>query len=141
MVNTASAAGLLSPSGMSVYNVSKHAVVTLTETLYQDLAQINAKLKVSVLCPAFVSTGIWNSTRNRPAELTVAVESEDEKRRAQEVKTVLEKGKLTPKDIADMVFAAIEAEQFYIITHKKIKQVIEVRMQDILTERNPTFTN
>jgi NAD(P)-dependent dehydrogenase (short-subunit alcohol dehydrogenase family) len=141
MVNTASAAGLLSPSGMSVYNVSKHAVVTLTETLYQDLAQTNAKLKVSVLCPAFVPTGIWNSARNRPAELTVAVETEDEKRRAQGVKTVLEKGKLTPKDVANQVFAAIEAEQFYIITHKKIKQVIEVRMQDILTERNPTFTN
>jgi hypothetical protein len=39
------------------------------------------------------------------------------------------------------VFAAIEAEKFYILTHQKIKGVIEVRMQDILAERNPTFTN
>jgi NAD(P)-dependent dehydrogenase (short-subunit alcohol dehydrogenase family) len=141
MVNTASAAGLLSPSGMSVYNVSKHAVVTLSETMFQDLAQIDAKLKISVLCPAFVPTGIWNSARNRPSDLTVVRDAEDEKRRAEEVKTVLEKGKLKPDDIANAVFAAIEAEQFYIITHKKIKAVVETRMQDILNERNPTFTN
>jgi NAD(P)-dependent dehydrogenase (short-subunit alcohol dehydrogenase family) len=141
MVNTASVAGLLSPSGMSVYNVSKHAVVALSETLYQDLALAKAKLKVSVLCPAFVPTGIWNSARNRPAELTVAVDAEDEKRRAEEVKAVLEKGKLTATDVADMVFAAIVEEKFYILTHPKIKLVIETRMQDILLERNPTFTN
>lgn len=141
MVNTASVAGLLSPSGMSVYNVSKHAVVTLSETMYQDLALIDAKLKVSVLCPAFVPTGIWNSGRNRPSELAVGIDAEEEKRRAEEVKIVLEKGKLTPKDVADMVFAAIEADKFYILTHPKIKAVIETRMQDILAERNPTFTN
>lgn len=141
MVNTASVAGLLSPSGMSVYNVSKHAVVALSETMYQDLALIDAKLKVSVLCPAFVPTGIWNSARNRPAELAVGINAEDEKRRAEEVRVVLEKGKLSPKDVADMVFAAIESDKFYILTHQKIKAVIEVRMQDILGERNPTFTN
>jgi NAD(P)-dependent dehydrogenase (short-subunit alcohol dehydrogenase family) len=141
MVNTASVAGLLSPSGMSVYNVSKHAVVALSETMYQDLALIDAKLKVSVLCPAFVPTGIWNSARNRPAEFAAGVDAIEEKRRAEEVRVVLEKGKLTPKDVADMVFAAIEADKFYILTHPKIKAVIEVRMQDILAERNPTFTN
>ena len=141
MVNTASVAGLLSPSGMSVYNVSKHAVVTLSETLYQDLALAQAKLKVSVLCPAFVATGIWNSARNRPSELSAGIDADEEKRRAEEVRTVLEKGKLTPADVADMVFAAIEAEKFYILTHPKIKAVIETRMQDILLERNPTFTN
>jgi NAD(P)-dependent dehydrogenase (short-subunit alcohol dehydrogenase family) len=141
MVNTASVAGLLSPSGMSVYNVSKHAVVALSETMYQDLALINAKLKVSVLCPAFVPTGIWNSGRNRPAELAAGIDAAEEKRRAEEVRVVLEKGKLTPKDIADMVFAAIKTDKFYILTHKKIMSVIEVRMQDILAERNPTFTN
>jgi short-subunit dehydrogenase len=141
MVNTASVAGLLSPSGMSVYNVSKHAVVTLSETLYQDLALAQAKLKVSVLCPAFVATGIWNSARNRPSELSAGIDADEEKRRAEEVRTVLEKGKLTAADVADMVFAAIEAEKFYILTHPKIKAVIETRMQDILLERNPTFTN
>ena len=141
MVNTASVAGLLSPSGMSVYNVSKHAVVALSETMFQDLALAKAKLNISVLCPAFVPTGIWNSGRNRPAELAAGIDREDEKRRAEEVKAVLDKGKLLPKDIADQVFAAIEAEKFYILTHQKIKGPIEVRMQDILQERNPTFTN
>ena len=141
MVNTASVAGLLSPSGMSVYNVSKHAVVALSETLFQDLALAQAKLHVSVLCPAFVSTGIWNSARNRPKELSVGIDSAEERRRAQEVKAVLDKGRLTAADVADMVFAAIVAEKFYIVTHAKIKGPVEIRMQDILQDRNPTFTN
>jgi NAD(P)-dependent dehydrogenase (short-subunit alcohol dehydrogenase family) len=141
MVNTASVAGLLSPSGMSVYNVSKHAVVALSETLFQDLALAKAKLHVSVLCPAFVPTGIWNSARNRPKELSAGIDVAEEKRRAEEVKAVLDKGKLTAANVADMVFAAVEAEKFYIITHAKIKGPIEIRMQDILNDRNPTFTN
>ncbi len=141
MVNTASVAGLLSPSGMSVYNVSKHAVVTLSETMYQDLALAKARLKVSVLCPAFVPTGIWNSGRNRPADLAAGIDLEEEKRRAAEVKAVLDKGKVSAADVADMVFAAVVEDRFYILTHPKIKVVIETRMQDILNERNPTFTN
>jgi NAD(P)-dependent dehydrogenase (short-subunit alcohol dehydrogenase family) len=141
MVNTASVAGLLSPSGMSVYNVSKHAVVALSETMFQDLALAKAKLQVSVLCPAFVSTGIWNSARNRPKELSAGIDAAEEKRRAEEVKAVLDKGRLTAADVANMVFAAIEAEKFYIITHAKIKGPVEIRMQDILLDRNPTFTN
>jgi NAD(P)-dependent dehydrogenase (short-subunit alcohol dehydrogenase family) len=141
MVNTASVAGLLSPSGMSVYNVSKHAVVTLSETMFQDLALSKAKLGVSVLCPAFVPTGIWNSARNRPADLADGLDVEAEKRRALEVKAVLDKGKVSASDVADMVFAAVAEEKFYILTHKKIKVVVETRMQDILAERNPTFTD
>ncbi len=141
MVNTASVAGLLSPSGMSVYNVSKHAVVTLSETMFQDLALSKAKLGVSVLCPAFVPTGIWNSARNRPAELADGLDVAAEKQRALEVKAVLDKGKVSATDVADMVFAAVAEEKFYILTHKKIKVVVETRMQDILAERNPTFTD
>jgi len=141
MVNTASVAGLLSPSGMSVYNVSKHAVVTLSETMFQDLALMQAKLKVSVLCPAFVATGIWNSARNRPADLSVGIDKAEEERRAREVKAVLDKGRLSAADVADQVFAAIVEEKFYILTHAKIKGPVEIRMQDILLGRNPTFTN
>ena len=69
VVNTASAAGLVSPPLMAVYNVSKHGVVTLSETLFHDLRAAGAKVGVSVLCPAFVPTNIGQSERNRPAEL------------------------------------------------------------------------
>jgi NAD(P)-dependent dehydrogenase (short-subunit alcohol dehydrogenase family) len=141
MVNTASVAGLLSTSSMSVYNVSKHAVVTLTETLYQDLALAKAKLKVSLLLPAWVDTQIWNSARNRPEELRVPeMEAGDETRR-EAMRELLRKGKVSADDVAGLVLDAIRNEHFYVMTHPRIRSVIETRMQDILQDRNPTFTN
>ena len=68
IVNTASMAGLLNPPNMGAYNVSKHAVVSLSETLYQDLALVTDQVSASVLCPYFVPTGIHQSHRNRPAD-------------------------------------------------------------------------
>src|SRR5260221_733694 len=73
IVNTSSMAGLLSPQLMGAYNVSKHAVVALSETLFHDLNAVAAgapgKIGCSGLCPAFVPTGISQSDRHRPAEL------------------------------------------------------------------------
>ena len=69
VVNTASMAGLLTAPNMGVYNVTKHAVVALTETLYQDLKLVTGQISASVLCPYFVPTGIHQSDRNRPSEL------------------------------------------------------------------------
>ena len=69
IVNTASMAGLLTPPNMGIYNVTKHAVVSLTETLYQDLKLVSDQVSASVLCPYFVPTGINNSERNRPEGL------------------------------------------------------------------------
>ena len=65
-------AGLLTPPNMGIYNVSKHAVVSLTETLYQDLRLVTDQVGASVLCPYFVPTGINQSDRNRPGELPAA---------------------------------------------------------------------
>ena len=69
IVNTASMAGLLNAPNMGVYNVSKHAVVALSETLYQDLRLVTDQIGASVLCPFFVPTGITESDRNRPDAL------------------------------------------------------------------------
>ena len=68
-VNTASIAGLVSTAGLGVYNVTKHGVVTLSETLYQELQQIGAPIHVSVLCPGWVNTRIHEAGRNRPTAL------------------------------------------------------------------------
>ena len=72
IVNTASMAGLLNPPNMGVYNVSKHAVVSLSETLYQDLRLVTEQIGASVLCPFFVPTGITASERNRPSARAAA---------------------------------------------------------------------
>src|SRR6185295_14412581 len=58
IVNTASVAGLISPPGMGAYCVSKHAVVTLSEALHHDLRERGSRVGVSLLCPAYVPTGI-----------------------------------------------------------------------------------
>src|SRR5512145_448165 len=69
IVNTASVSGLISPPGSGAYNVTKHAVVALSETLHHDLRERKSAVGVSVLCPAYVPTGIAESERNRPADL------------------------------------------------------------------------
>ena len=139
IVNTASVAGLISPPGMGIYCVSKHAVVTLTECLHHDLAQKAAKLKCSVLCPAYVPTGIADSGRNRPADL-----KETRHRTAADLaldaslKKAVQSGKLSAADVAQKVYEAVRDERFYILTHPKIKPSIQWRMEDILQDRNPT---
>lgn len=142
IVNTASVAGLLSPPGMGIYCVSKHSVVTLTECLHHDLATKTSKVKASVLCPAYVPTGIADSERNRPAGLrNVPREmTADDLAREQALKHAVQSGRISAEQVADMVFDAVEAERFYVITHPKIKGAIETRMQDILLERAPTDT-
>lgn len=139
IVNTSSVAGLLSTPGMAAYNVSKHGVVTLSETLFGELAAAQAKVGVSVLCPAWVPTGIHQSSRNRPerygsAAPAAGLSAAYEERMGQAVKS----GRLTAADMASHVFDAVGEGRFYVIPHRKINNAIQLRMDDILNLRNPT---
>ncbi len=139
IVNTASVAGLLSTPGMAAYNVSKHGVVTLSETLYGELAAAQAKVGVSVLCPAWVPTAIHQSARNRPdrfgsAAPAAGLSAAYEERMGQAVKS----GRLTAADMAGAVFDAVGEGRFYVIPHRKINNAIQLRMDDIVNQRNPT---
>ncbi len=139
IVNTASVAGLISPPGMGIYCVSKHAVVTLSECLHHDLAQKTDKLKCSVLCPAYVPTGIADSGRTRPAALKeTRHKSAADLALDASLKKAVESGKLSAADVAQKVYEAVREERFYILTHPRIKPSIQWRMEDILQERNPT---
>tara|TARA_R110002049_G_scaffold118212_1_gene272137 strand:- start:263 stop:1135 length:873 start_codon:yes stop_codon:yes gene_type:complete len=139
IVNTASVAGLLSAPNMGIYNVSKHGVVALSETLYHDLRLVDSPLSVSVLCPAFVPTGISQSHRNRPQDLA-AHEPETASMRAAQAATdkAVSSGRISAADVAAMTFAAIEQDQFYIVTHDKIMPSIQLRVEDVALRRNPT---
>lgn len=136
VVNTASVAGLLSVPGSSVYCVSKHGVVTLSECLLHDLRAEGAPIGVSVLCPAFVPTGIADAARNRPAELaaTNPLAGPHEERMRHAVRS----GKLSADDVAAITLAAVKQGRFYVLTHPRIKPAVEARMRDILEERTPT---
>ena len=137
IVNTASMAGLLTPPNMGIYNVSKHAVVALTETLYQDLRLVTDQISASVLCPYFVPTGINKSERNRPAELaTTELTASQRIGQAMSDKAV-GSGKITAAEVAQKVFDAITEDQFYIFSHPKALGNVKSRADAILAIQNP----
>jgi NAD(P)-dependent dehydrogenase (short-subunit alcohol dehydrogenase family) len=139
VVNTASVAGLLSAQTMGVYNVSKHGVVTLSETLFQDLRISGSRLGVTVLCPAFVDTGIKDAARNRPAELENNAPPTASQRLAEEqTRKAVTSGRISAADVAARTFECIEEGRFYCLTHPKILGAVELRMQDLLNQRNPS---
>jgi NAD(P)-dependent dehydrogenase (short-subunit alcohol dehydrogenase family) len=139
IVNTASMAGLLNAPTMGVYNVSKHAVVSLTETLYHDLQLVDAPIGASVLCPYFVPTGISQSHRNRPddVKMTAGPTASQMAAQAMTVKAV-ESGKVSAADVAQMTFDAIAAGQFYIYSHPGALGDVAERMDEIVHQRNPS---
>ncbi|MET3229248.1 UNVERIFIED_ORG: NAD(P)-dependent dehydrogenase (short-subunit alcohol dehydrogenase family) [Burkholderia sp. 1263] len=151
IVNTASVAGLLSPPAMGAYNASKHAVVSLTETLYHDLQLVqgvqgaqgvqasNGLVGCSLLCPAFVPTGIADAERARPADLR----NDSRPTRSQiaagkQLHRAVQAGKLSAADVADITFDAIAARRFYIVTHPGIMATVKLRHEDIEQLRAPT---
>ena len=136
IVNTASMAGLLTPPNMGIYNVSKHAVVSLTETLYQDLRLVSDQISASVLCPYFVPTGITQSERNRPGGNAPALTRSQMIGQAMSEKAV-SSGKVTAAQVAQKVFDAVAVDQFYIFSHPKALGNVQSRMEAILQIRNP----
>ncbi len=138
IVNTASMAGLLAPPNMGIYNVSKHAVVSLSESLYQDLALVTDQVSASVLCPFFVATGINNSHRNRPGALAGGPPTQSQMIGQAMMGKAVSSGKITAVEVAQKVFDAAAAGQFYIYSHPKAIGSVQTRLEDILQARNPT---
>ncbi len=138
IVNTASMAGLISSPLNAVYNVSKHGVVTLSETLHHELAMQGSRIKVSVLCPGWVNTRIIEAERNRPAGSAASPRNPEQAAMEEGVRQLLAAG-LPPERVAALVLDAIRAERFYILTHPDWKPMIRARMDDILAERPPTL--
>jgi len=136
IVNTASMAGLTSAPGMGVYNVSKHGVVTLSETLFSDLALAGATgVGVSVLCPGWVDTRIHESHRNRAGR--EEREATDEERAMLDVVGALLASGLDPADVAAQVLAAVRERRFYVLTHPDWKPMISGRVDRIIAGEDP----
>ena len=140
IVNTASMAGLVNPPNMGAYNVSKHAVVSLSETLYQDLALVTEQISASVLCPFFVPTGIGASQRNRPdGSGSGSGQATASQRAAQAmIGKAVESGKVSAAAVAVLVFDALRAKRFYIYSHPNALASVQTRLEDVLQARNPS---
>lgn len=139
IVNTASVAGLISPPAMGVYNASKHAVVSLTETLYHDLRRVIAPVGCSVLCPAFVPTGIAEAERSRPAHWrNESPPTASQLLAGRELRRAVRSGKLSASDIAAAAYDAVRTDRFYVLTHPAIMPSVHARHEDIEQMRAPT---
>jgi len=140
IVNTASMAGLLNAPNMGVYNVSKHAVVALSETLHQDLSLVTGQVHAHVLCPFFVPTGIHQSQRNRPAALA---DADARPTRSQLIaqamsEQAVSKGKVSAAQVVQWVFDAMDEGRFYIYSHPRALAMVQTRLEDIMEGRNPS---
>lgn len=138
IVNTASMAGLLNQPNLGAYNVSKHAVVSLSETLFHDLSLVSGQVQCSVLCPYFIPTGIHKSHRNRPSELANAAPPTPSQLIAQAmISKAVTSGKLTAAEMAERTFEAIRAGAFYIVSHPDALDAVLQNAQDLVALRNP----
>lgn len=140
IVNTASVAGLISEPAMAAYNASKFAVVTLTEGLHHDLALRQARIKASVLCPAWVKTRIADAERNRQdgARQDFSQSDAHTLRTGLAIAQAVQNG-MAPEQVAEAMFDAIAAGRFYILPHAQLKAGVQVRLDDILQDRLPTL--
>lgn len=146
IVNTASMAGLISVPGLGAYNVSKHGVVTLSETLERDLRIAGVPIGVSVLCPGLVMTNIFESHRNRPGDisdegqdpgllgLTAAADGPARADALESFGTML-----TPEQVATAVLEGVVDDHFYILTHPEpARSLVRSRADDIIEARHPS---
>ncbi|MNH05717.1 1-deoxy-11-beta-hydroxypentalenate dehydrogenase [compost metagenome] len=129
VINTASLAGLLSSPLMAPYNVTKQAVVALSETLQFELSMLGAQVSVSVLCPGPVASEIMASNQARDQAGTAFSAVLDDS---------IRQG-MTPRALAAQVFAALAEQRFWIFPHKDFKPALELRLRSILEETNPQF--
>jgi NAD(P)-dependent dehydrogenase (short-subunit alcohol dehydrogenase family) len=141
IVNTASIAGLLSAPGMAPYCASKHAVVAISECLHHDLNLIaGGKVKVSVVCPAWVKTRIADSERNRPSAM--APRSGSSAAQAQVLEGLVRQavaGGIPPEEVAEQVLQAVLSDRFWVLTHPKTRRAVEKRTQGIVEGKSPEF--
>ena len=138
IVNTASMAGWLAAPLMGIYNVSKHAVVALSETLHHDLKLAQSSIGVTTLCPAFVPTGIAHSHRARPGDLAnpAAPTRSQQVAQANSEKAVAG-GRIGAAEVAAMTFDAVRSNRFYVFTHPQIMPTVEARFDAVLNGAAP----
>ena len=142
IVNTASMAGLISFPLMSVYHATKHAVVTLTESLHFELELSGARVGASVLCPGFVRTAIMDSERNRSAEhRTPDRETSEAEAAARQAYVQGCADGLAPAQVADQVLDAIRENRFWVLPHPETLGVFRARSEAILTQSNPALAD
>lgn len=139
IVNTASAAGLITGPGMASYFATKHAVVALTEVLANDL-QMNGHTGVgaSVVCPEFVRTRIHEAERNRPADVTPTPDDDEDMAAGRAMfAAMVTEGGIEPSVVATAVVDAVKANRFYVLPHDTTVGLAKQRWAKIEANQPP----
>jgi short-subunit dehydrogenase len=138
IVNTSSMAGLLAEPQLIIYAVTKSGILAFSEGLYLQLKQLNSPINVNVLCPAFVSSKLFEAERNRPGNLKNPSEPPQPRQRAELVSQFNKVSPtLSPEQNADIVFKAIREGKFYIFTDPLVQELFRQRAENILKGNNP----
>jgi NAD(P)-dependent dehydrogenase (short-subunit alcohol dehydrogenase family) len=139
IVNTASMAGLTTAPFMSVYDVTKHGVVALSESMYKEFELTGAPIGVSVVCPGLINTSIMRSSRNRPSELAEEGKAGPMAQAFGQSLGDRLAGGYPPSEVAEQVLHGIHEKRFYIVpAQPEVRQGATIRAQDIIELRNPT---
>jgi len=139
-VNTASMAGLTTAPFMAVYDVAKHGVVALSESMYKEFLITGAPIGVSVVCPGLITTNIMTSSRNRPPELAEAGKQGPMAEAFGQNLGERLAGGYPPSEVAEQVVQGIHEGRFYIVpAQPEVKAGAALRAQDIIEQRNPTL--
>lgn len=138
ILNTASMAAVTSMPYSGIYNMSKHAVLALSESLYHELSFTHPQIGVSCLCPEMFNTGIANAERNRPSSLATVNPSDSRAAAEQAIQDGVKSGK-HPREVAQRALQAIRDKQFYILSEDAWRKTAHTRLDDIRLGRNPTF--
>jgi len=129
-------AGLTAPPFMAPYNVAKHGVVALSETMFHELAMTHPEVGVTVVCPGWVRTRIHESGRNRPGADAAAADAPEAVALAQVVGQLIAGG-LEPDDVARLVLDAVRERRFAVLTHPDWSAGITRRADLLVSGRNP----
>ena len=140
IVNTASMAGLVNPPNMGVYNVSKHAVVSLSETLYQDLHLVSDQVGARCCARSSCRTGITKSERNRADDLRedVAPTQEPADRPGDEREGGGQRQGQRGRWWRRKVFDALREQALLHLQPPKALAQVQTRLEDMMQARNPT---
>ncbi|MEZ4333310.1 MAG: SDR family NAD(P)-dependent oxidoreductase [Myxococcota bacterium] len=130
VLNTASAAALIAGPMLGPYKASKHAVLSISETLFHDLRDAGSKIGVSVFCPDVVATRLRQADRNRPDHLK-PVETAPPSVEEQAFSNERQQARgLPPRAAAEIAFKGIEEGRFYLFTDPWALGAARERLED-----------
>jgi len=148
VVNTSSGNGGIAPlAGTPIYAATKSAVTVISECLYAQLAAASPRVKVSVLYPGpnWMRTGIFDSERNRPAELAQARPSAAPRPSFDALREQMRAAGIpfeeTPLEVvAESVVAGIRGERFWILpASERSDAAIRARAESMLARSEPEY--